>query len=193
MAVSLSALRTGRTLLPRNIIIFLFLVLISVRGWVNPRAIARPEGLHGVKRKITFTAKWVSLSLWRGYGFCRSDHWASRCKKLRITAKVDDGSRVPWWVIWHVVLWKLLEPQMALVLYSSNWKTQRSIGDLRITSPWTWHRVVWQMTIDVSEERTDVEILVKTPGRRRIKCYSPVLSFLFGVFTNLEDGANMFI
>jgi hypothetical protein len=32
MAVRLSALRTSRTLLPRNILIFMFLVLISVRG-----------------------------------------------------------------------------------------------------------------------------------------------------------------
>jgi hypothetical protein len=35
MAVNLSALLTRLTLLPRNIIIFTFLVIISIRGWVN--------------------------------------------------------------------------------------------------------------------------------------------------------------
>jgi hypothetical protein len=39
MAVRLSALRACRTLFPRNIIILVFLVLISVRCWVNPRAL----------------------------------------------------------------------------------------------------------------------------------------------------------
>jgi hypothetical protein len=44
MAVRLSALRTSRTLLPRNIIILMLLVLISVRD-SKPQGPVRPEGL----------------------------------------------------------------------------------------------------------------------------------------------------
>jgi hypothetical protein len=47
MAVRLSALRAGRPLPPR------FLVLISVRGSVDPRAIVQLEGLGQVKNPMT--------------------------------------------------------------------------------------------------------------------------------------------
>jgi hypothetical protein len=48
MAVSLSALRTRRTLLPRNIIIFMFLVLTSVRD-SKPQDVVRPEDQVNLK------------------------------------------------------------------------------------------------------------------------------------------------
>jgi hypothetical protein len=48
MAVRLSALRADRFLPPER-----FLVLISVRGRVDPRAIVRLEGLEQLKNAVT--------------------------------------------------------------------------------------------------------------------------------------------
>jgi hypothetical protein len=48
MAVRLSALRVDRSLPPGR-----FLVLISVRGWIDPRAIVRLEGLGQLKNLVT--------------------------------------------------------------------------------------------------------------------------------------------
>jgi hypothetical protein len=51
MAVKLSALRTGRSLLLRNII-FLLLVLISARAFNEPQGLVRLERLGKLKKNV---------------------------------------------------------------------------------------------------------------------------------------------
>jgi hypothetical protein len=56
MAGRLSALCAGRPLPPGR-----FLVLISVRGWVDPRAIVRLEGLGQFKNPITSSGQNINV------------------------------------------------------------------------------------------------------------------------------------
>jgi hypothetical protein len=63
MAVRLSALRAGRPFPPGR-----FLVLISVRGWVDPKGIVRLEGLGQLKN--TMTSSGIVPATFRLVAYC---------------------------------------------------------------------------------------------------------------------------
>jgi hypothetical protein len=126
MAVRLSTLRTRRTLLPRNIIIWMFLVLISVRGFIY----------------FSFNyARWIG----NGSEYTRSDAtWTSHISKGLSPLRSNDLAHcAP-----HTLRWtRLLNPSRRPMSLQSRPKELSRVSSILRLWQFSYSRLLlWQWT-----------------------------------------------
>jgi hypothetical protein len=113
MAVMLSALHTGRSLLPRKIFIFMFLVLIAIRSWEAPRL--------GEMKKNSFSSSGLELATFQLVAQCLN-YYATSFPNFICGLKI-----------------KLMETLTSIQYYSSivaKWNLMKRVNDKVETCHW---------------------------------------------------------